>query len=130
MRNYNFDETKRLIREHFKVSAPAMMAHKILDALPHTRSTDGNTFYLSAIAEAVRAENIDQTLLSALGVLSQSTFAIFTPVGVFVDENDEHHTLSPKEFGRALSENIISHPVTGEDVPEATSRITPAFILR
>jgi len=70
-----------------------------------------------------------QEAIPALAILTQSEYAVFRSIAVFVDENNQRHRLSNEDLHRVQFEDTVTHPVTGALVSRASERVIPVFEL-
>jgi len=77
----------------------------------------------------LEVEDLSSEVLSALTILSQSSFAVLRSGGELVDDKNERHWLSPVEFQGVLDAGSVVHPVTQEMVHDALQKVFPVFVV-
>lgn len=123
------DEIKKGIAAHWGDAPAARFALRIIDGISERGHGNGDTLRVSDIVRMLNAKELSGEIVSALAILVQSEFAILRSGGEFVDENGGRHELSPKEFQRVLDLDTVVHPMTHEEVNEASHKVVPFFEL-
>jgi len=71
---------------------------------------------------------VDSDLLTAVSILSNSSFAVLDARALLVDEDAAEWELSPEDFAEARATGTLIHPVSGQDVHDFESHIIPFFV--
>lgn len=97
------------------------LATKIIYSLPASEAK-GKTYSVKKIMSITDATTEPESVIAALNYLSTSKFELFRHVWFFSDEDEEAdciHELTLDDLSFVKSENVLSHPVTGERIENA-----------
>lgn len=124
----NIDDVEVGIKKHWPTSTAGTTALQIIYAI-RSSNTRPQVWRIGDMLEVLGKTVITPDFVSALSILTQSDYAIFTSAGAFVDEQGKHHRLTSDEFQQVQNDGTLLHPITGEAVTRATERVIPYFEL-
>lgn len=118
---------KKGILKHWGEAPAALYALNIIDGIEKRRFLESSMLHMSDILQMLDLQELSGEVVSALAILTQSEFAILHASGGFLDEDGNRFKLSPMEFQRVLSHDILTHPSTKSEVVQASHRVWPLF---
>jgi|GEM_PF-3202264 len=119
---------KDSISSHWKQLPAAAIALRIIEAL-EAGGAPANKWRTSDILGLLGEATLTPEAMAALVILTQSQYAVFRTSAEFVDEKNNLHPLSSDEFQRVLDTDTLTHPVTGEELTQASAHVVPFFEL-
>ncbi|TAX38142.1 DEAD/DEAH box helicase [Rhizobium leguminosarum] len=122
------NELKSAIIAHWKDLPAATTALKIIDAIGV--GATAQSWRVGDVLKMLDKAELTPDVVAALAILVQSKYAIFRATAEFIDEDGQHHALSPNDFQRVLDVDTVLHPVTREEVASASEHVVPFFELK
>ncbi|QKV19476.1 hypothetical protein [Oricola thermophila] len=115
-----------ILNEWDSISA-AEICVQILEYFENLPPKELNFLTFRTLRTAANRDSIDDELLFAINILSNSNPPLLELHTLFIDENDEEFEIDPKEIGEAKKTGIFIHPDTGEPVNDYENYIIPFF---
>jgi predicted helicase len=119
--------TKNGIEQFWGKNQKTLYALKIIDEIAQADWPKDAPVKLSDILEILSVDELSDDILAALIILTQSDFAILRARGDFFDESGSRHELAPAELQKVLDTDLLKHPVNGETIEDASTRVVPYF---
>lgn len=122
-------EIRDVIKEKWAATPFVDVCLRLVGALYKIEPAEAEMLTYQSVLDLLDLEELTQDVQSALMVLTTSDEAILKPGGVFIDEDDSSFDLSDAEFSAVVNDNTLVHPISGEEVLNARSRVLPYFTL-
>jgi hypothetical protein len=117
---------KQELREGWNEVPAAKVSLQLIDFICHLPADQRNMLTYATFLRAIGRRQIDQELLTAVGILANSRIAALDVHGMFVDEDFEHE-LTASELAAAQKSGKLVHPETGELIPDFEDKVFPFF---
>ena len=106
------------------------MCRLVRDAVASDDLISSDLITLSQIADHIGTSERDTVLLEAVMFLTSSQSAVLEVQGLLRLPGDGEIRLTARQFRDALFDDVVTHPITGERVPNAQKYVFPIFLVR
>lgn len=122
-------EFREMVREIWSEAPAADLCLNILDFLTSMPATQLQMLTVRELKRASGAVHIDENLLTAIAILTNSQFAVLEARALFVDPaSGDEMELEPSEFNEVRETGQMIHPITGLPVKDLPNHIIPFFV--
>jgi hypothetical protein len=83
------------------------------------------TFY--SLSKIAQTDGIDDLLIQAVGLLSNSSISAIEVQLVFIDDEEEYFPISKTEYATAKEIGFLPHPETGEQLHDFQNAVIATF---
>ncbi|WP_245261404.1 hypothetical protein [Mesorhizobium sp. L103C131B0] len=100
---------------------------KILDFVENTPANELHFLTFKTLCRAAGRETVDVDLMAAINILAGSRLGLLDAHALLVDDDQTEHELTAAEFAEARATGELTHPETGEPVPDYEEHLIPFF---
>lgn len=123
-------KTIEALEKYWASDAAIDSCRRLVAYISRTPTEDMRVMTYRNIADILGKTIVDDELLRALAILTNSPVRLLEARSFFTDKNDgREFDLSPEETATALRRGAVVHPETGELVPDAKKNLVPFFAV-
>lgn len=114
------------IAENWDDGEVVRLARSLIDALEEFGSR-GEMLQTRDLLKMMGQSEFTEKVAATLTILTQSRFAVLEAHAELFLEDQDRHFLNPREIELLLAEDRLTHPISGEEIFEASSSVVLVF---
>jgi hypothetical protein len=122
------EELKGQVRAVWRDTPAADLCIQILEYLGKGKPERLKMITFRDLVGATGKATVDSELLTAVAILTNSTFSVLDARALLVDEDETEHEISREEFAEARRTGSLIHPDSGKPVQDFEDHIIPFFV--
>jgi hypothetical protein len=122
------DDLKAELRERWSESATLELCLRIVDVMSRLSDDELQMWTFATFKKAVERAAIDEELIRAIGLLTNSSVHALDSRLLFIDDDEREFEIEKEELAAARKTGFFIHPETGRPVHHFESKIIPFFV--
>jgi hypothetical protein len=122
------DKLKAELRERWSGNATLELCLRLVDIMDELPDDEMNMLTFASFMNLVERAKIDEELIRAVGLLSNTSVHALDSKLLFIDDDDREFEIEKEELAAARKSGEFIHPESGAPVPQFESKIISYFV--